>query len=102
VLTSVEFEYEAFGPDSDKGICAVQGAFMVIYSLQKEKFSASPEMIELFAELHGMHHAWPYIRELVGSLVSRLGLSGVLLPVWPPPKRLPPKGEYITMSNKPD
>jgi len=97
VLASVEFTYSAFMASEDSAVCEVHGAFMVIYGLKMEKSAVSLDLIALFAELHGMYHAWPYIRELVGSLVSRMGLSGVFLPVWPPPKRLPPKGEYVVV-----
>ena len=100
VMSSVDFEYEAIEAKSREIICAIHGAFMAIYSLQRNKFDSSPELLSLFAELHGMHHAWPYIRELVGSSASRLGLSGVFLPVWPPPKRLPPSGEYVCLSTQ--
>lgn len=101
VLASVEFEYQAIEPTSKKTLCSVHGAFMVIYGLQRDRFETTADTAALFAELHGMHHAWPYIRELVGSLASRLGLCGVLLPLWQPPKVLPPRGQYVSMSTRP-
>lgn len=98
IVSAVEFVYKAM--EGDLEFCGVHGTMIVAYRL-KPDLETSLETIQLFAEVNGTYHAWPYIRELVGSSVSRLGLGGVILPVWLAPKHFPPKGEFIVISVEP-
>ena len=45
-----------------------------------------------FASLNGTYNAWPYLRELVQDLAARLGVPGLLLPVY----RVPRSEEELT------
>lgn len=94
VLAVVTFTFGASLPDGAE-VCRVEGALMVVYRLgpDQEGRPFAPERVEEFAEVTSMYHAWAYIRELVGSSAAKVGLAGVVLPVWSPPRAFPPKGE---------
>lgn len=38
--------------------------------------------LQVFAEVNGVYNAWPYWRELVQSTGSRIGLHGIVAPVF--------------------
>lgn len=42
----------------------------------------SAESLQHFSELNGTLHLWPYWRELVHSVVARVGLGSITLPVY--------------------
>lgn len=101
-IVRIDFEYSAV-MESEK-IANVNGALLAIYELKPdlkwEGFKKSEK--DQFGEVNGIYNTWSYIRELVASSLTRLGLSGVLLPVWHPPADLPPKGEFSIMKYSPD
>ena len=96
LLSVVEFKYKAF-QDGD-AVMDVNGAFVVAYTLENFDIDeVQSDLVDLFCEANDIYNAWPYLRELVGDCASRLGLSGVVLPVWRPPTELPPPGEFLTI-----
>lgn len=95
VSTIVDFQYIAF--EKNEKACEISGAICVIYQLNHINPSFSPSDIEAFAEVNGLYSAWPYVRELVGNTANRVGLAGVILPLWMPPKEFPAKNEYFEM-----
>jgi hypothetical protein len=101
-IVLVEFEYKALLKKEE--YACVQGSLVVFYTLGDDAdwgdFDES--CIEQFAEINGLYNTWSYIRELVASSLTRLGLSGVLLPLWRPPTVLPPKDEFATMVYTPE
>lgn len=90
--------------DEDQEALAIDSQHFVFYAVPPGTTVAafSEEHLNQFAEINGIFHAWPYIRELIGSTSARLGLVGVVLPVWRTPKTLPPPGEYATFDWKPE
>lgn len=94
VLALVTFTFGAFVLDGTE-VCRVEGALMVVYrlGLDPEGRPFATERVEEFAEVTSMYHAWPYIREMVSSSAAKVGLTGVVLPVWSPPRAFPPQGE---------
>lgn len=94
VLAMVPFTFGAFASDGAE-VCRVEGALMVVYKLGPDEDGSpfSPDRVEEFAEVTSMYHAWAYIRELVSSSAAKVGLAGVVLPVWTPPRAFPPRGE---------
>lgn len=66
----------------------VTATFGLSYELPKE---APPvEMRETlfgaFAFINGTYNAWPYLRELVQSVTTRMGLPGLLIPLYRVPE----------------
>ena len=100
-VSLIEFRYKI--GDKDSVLATVQGSIIAAYSMtDKESLGKfSNETIQQFAEVNGIYNTWSYIREVVASSLTRLGLSGVLLPVWRPPSELPPLGEFAIMTFSP-
>ena len=94
VLAMVSFTFGAFASDGGE-VCRVEGALMVVYKLGPDEDGGpfAPDRVEEFAEVTSMYHGWAYIRELVSSSAAKVGLAGVVLPVWTPPRVFPPRGE---------
>lgn len=89
----VEFTYT--GTRKDEDIVTASGAFLLSYRLSPPAGEPFDEaVLDLFAEVNGVYHAWTYLRELVSSCTARLGLTDALLPVWQLPSLLPPRGEW--------
>jgi hypothetical protein len=64
-------------------LAVFEANFVLVYDIvafppEKERET----FFEAFAEINGKYNAWPYLRELVQSLSSRLGLPGLVLPVY--------------------
>jgi hypothetical protein len=54
--------------------------YLIHYKLTGEGVP-SAEDAEAFAAINGAYHAWPFVRELIFSLTSRMGFQGFTLPV---------------------
>lgn len=63
-------------------------AYLLSYGVQGAE-PVDPEDAEAFASVNAAHHAWPFLREHLFSLTSKMGLPGFLLPVLGifPPKQ---------------
>jgi hypothetical protein len=58
----------------------VKATFAINYSMKSSAEFAESEY-QAFAELNGVHNAWPFWRELVLNLTSRMGISPIVIPV---------------------
>lgn len=56
------------------------------------------DALQQFADLNGTYNAWPYWRELVQSMTTRAGLSGITAPVFRPKVRQIPTQEELTLT----
>lgn len=59
----------------------VNAAFEIKYSLPKE-LEVSQEQLNTFAGINSVFNAWPYWREFVQSMIARMNLPPVTLPVF--------------------
>ena len=59
---------------------SVTTSFELQYRIPKE-FSVDSKTLATFAETNGIFNIWPYWREFVQSIVARMGLPPVMLPV---------------------
>lgn len=88
VLTvMVPFSVEMSGDEDEEGneslriyIC---GSYELVYELDFKKVS-DQDAIDVFADVNAPFNAWPYIRELVQSLTSRMGMCQLTVPVYRP------------------
>jgi hypothetical protein len=89
LYVDVDFGFEAApGTDGEPNepIVDLSATFRLVYVLGADA-SFEDEALEHFASMNGAYNAWPYWRELVQSVAGRVGLSGVVLPVFRPTVR---------------
>lgn len=98
VLSVIEAKFEATD-DQHQVLADVEGTWVAVYGLADQ--TLPDDAIDSFAEVNGIYHAWPYIREVVASCAARLGLAGIVLPIWRLPDEFPLKGEFHEMSFTP-
>lgn len=55
-----------------------------------EGMDFQPDELEAFANLNGVFNAWPYFREFVQSVTTRMGLPPFVLPVFRVQRTLKP------------
>jgi hypothetical protein len=101
-IVLVEFVYS--NSIGDEKISFVKGALVAVYAANDNSVwtENDDDILQQFAEVNGIYNTWSYIRELVASSLTRLGLPGVLLPVWRPPSQFPPEGEFEELSYDPE
>ncbi len=79
-----EFKLRASKDDDDDGnLVTLDAAFVLVYGLP-ESVTLEPKCIQHFAELNGAYNAWPYWREIVQTTTGRVGLAGIVIPVFRP------------------
>ncbi len=61
----------------------IEAKFVLDYTLDGDA-TPKDEEITAFAKLNGIYNAWPYWREYVQSVASRMGLPRVVLPALTP------------------
>lgn len=66
--------------DRVRDVMEVKALFLLRYSIASDRQFAS-EVLEAFAGLNAPLHCWPYWRELVHSMASRMGLPGLIIPL---------------------
>jgi hypothetical protein len=68
--------------DSDTGEPPLQisAEFVIRYSLNSTE-GLTKEHYDAFAELNGIHNGWPYWREYVQSVTTRMGFPPLAIPV---------------------
>ncbi len=98
----VEFEHSI--SEKEERLASISGSIVALYETKLESLwdEIDDGLLQQFAEVNGIYNTWSYIRELVASSFTRLGLSGVLLPIWRPPHSLPPEGEFSVFIYEPD
>ena len=68
--------------ESEKSpVVSIKAAFELRYSLPKE-LKVSHAQLNTFARINSVFNAWPYWREFVQSMVARMNLPTLTLPVF--------------------
>ncbi len=95
-IVTVVFAYSA--SHENRTVATVKGEMVAIYLVKENGLvDYSEEQIGQFSEINGTYNVWPYLRELVSSVMSRMGVPGVMVPLWRAPKHLPPKEQPSEM-----
>lgn len=93
-ILRIEADFRFQGFDSSEGkspLFSLDCSFDIDYEI-KEGFAPPPEAIEAFKEGNAIFNCWPYARELVQNLTSKMCLSPPPLPLLrmiPKPKPKP-------------
>lgn len=84
IVVVARFGLAAFGAsDCDQKIAEAGGTLALRYRIADgDVDSIAPELVQDFAELNGIYNAWPYWRELAQNLMARIGLYGIVVPVF--------------------
>lgn len=76
----IEFGLTLTPVDSSDQKLEIKAAFAINYSLKSlDEFGERD--YQAFAELNGVHNAWPFWREFVLNLTSRMGIRPLVIPV---------------------
>lgn len=85
----VDFQFEAREVNADASgevVADLSATFHLLYKLPLT-VEEEESCFEQFAIENGVYNAWPYWRELVQTSTGRIGLPGVVLPVFRPVSR---------------
>jgi preprotein translocase subunit SecB len=100
LLIKVDFKLVARAGEDEASpkLIEIAGVFDLSYGRQlpSDKFPLSDEDAQLFGRVNGVYNAWPYMREVVTSCVSRLGyppLTLFPLVISPEPKEARPSDD---------
>ena len=77
--------------DGEKPILQVVAEYSVSYTLPSARSYAEPVAQE-FASKNGAFNTWPFFRELVNSMVARMGMPPLIVPFLKLPPRPPGSG----------
>ena len=84
VTVELEFEGRATATDAEAEAppaIRLEATFELAYNLKPE--AEYPEgALDDFSRLNGAYNVWPYWRELVQSVTGRVGLAGIIIPVF--------------------
>jgi len=80
VLAQIKIRLIPVEPEKD-AVVSVSAAFEIKYSLPKE-LRASQKQLNTFARINGVFNAWPYWREFVQNMLTRMNLPTITLPVF--------------------
>lgn len=90
LYVEVEFGFEAMPSEASdepsEATVELTATFLLVYTLDSAA-NFEDDALEHFAAMNGAYNAWPYWRELVQSVAGRVGLSGIVLPVFRPEVR---------------
>jgi hypothetical protein len=80
-------------PATKKEIATADFKYVILYDVQTDE-SFSDVDIQQFAYANGTYHSWPFVRQLLFDLTSRMGYQPFSLPTFrfnpkPPPKAPP-------------
>lgn len=83
---TVKIKFGIEGSDGDgteaRTILRVHACFLAIYALEPSGGGAiTPEQTDAFGKVNGLFNVWPYWRELVQSITTRMALPPLTLPV---------------------
>ena len=79
-----EFQFNASDQSGDTGdVARLAATFVLVYALPQEA-AFDERCLKYFAELNGPYNAWPYWRELVQTATGRIGLAGIMVPLYRP------------------
>jgi len=74
----VSFKLTLLDEEKDIEHLRLEGAFQLLYDLASQK-RPEDENLAAFAEINAVFNAWPYLRELIGSVSNRAGLIPTLM-----------------------
>ncbi len=82
----VKAKFGVEGSDSagyePRTILRIHASFLAIYALEPSDSGAiTPEQTDAFGKVNGLFNIWPYWRELVQSITTRMALPPLTLPV---------------------
>jgi len=84
IHVTTEFRLQASKNASEKSeLVKLEVTFVLVYTLPLDA-KYEPHCVQHFAELNGVYNAWPYWREIVQSATGRVGLGGIMVPVYRP------------------
>ncbi len=83
---TVKAKFGIEGADSHgaepRTILRIHACFLAIYALEPSDSGAlTPEQTDAFGKVNGLFNVWPYWRELVQSVTTRMALPPLTLPV---------------------
>jgi hypothetical protein len=81
-LVVVDFKSEGLVKDAPPAF-VVECQFELIYTAE-DVSGFDNQHLRAFADLNGVYNAWPFWREVVASVTSRMGLTGITLPLYRP------------------
>lgn len=92
VLVEFKLKTEDFQNSSEKDkniIFLINASFVLLYSFnQKADFKKGD--LGMFANVNGVFNCWPYWREFVQNITTRMGLPSLIVPLLKIPKNPPP------------
>jgi preprotein translocase subunit SecB len=77
VLLKYKFRAESSGTE----VARVLVAYILVYEVLDEKSIAEPDL-EQFARANGIYHSWPFFRQFLFDLTSKMGFPPFTLPVF--------------------
>lgn len=85
----ITFSLRAFGEKvtkkKQKTFLDIEATFLLLYSVKSVE-GLDDEALSSFAHLNGTYNAWPYWREFVQSMTSRMDLPPLTIPVFRLPR----------------
>lgn len=83
VIARFAFTASRVSGDDASGVAEVTATLSLRYSVPSEALKGiEPEEAQAFAETNGVYNAWPYWRELLQNTAGRLGIPGIVAPVF--------------------
>lgn len=83
--------------ESAEPLVELEAAYTLVYQLKQARLFPE-DALKHFAELNGAYNVWPYWRELVQTVMGRVGLAAVIVPVFRPPSRVIRSDEQAELS----
>jgi hypothetical protein len=97
----VRFTFQSLAIEEKTSLFSVECYFDLDYALE-EGYEPSPESIEAFSDGNAIFNCWPYAREFVQSMTSRMELNPPPLPLLRiVPKKPAPKAPASTPLTEP-
>ncbi len=76
------FEFAAYAAETPSTpVATLEAEYALTYELKADA-NRETSALQVFAEVNGPFVVWPYWRELVQTVTGRLGLAGVVVPVF--------------------
>lgn len=94
ITVVTRFRFSAIREESEKHepCVGIEASFLVTYAADGLS-GLGPEHFSSFGALNGVFNAWPYWRELLHNLTSRMGLPAFVLPVLRLGTPMPPSAD---------
>lgn len=86
LTVTIDFRFDAKDASeeaAEEDLLALSASFGLVYSLAGD-LEIEDECFVHFADVNGPYNAWPYWREFVQSVTGRVGLAGVMVPMFRP------------------